>query len=90
MTMTSFDKVWSRILSYQGEVFKTISKLPFTYRVDSEGLITSRNTWHLSKGNFEKAFHLGKGKSLSELSDAGMVGHSYVWAVLNDSRICGW
>jgi hypothetical protein len=82
-----FEKAWELICECEGQMFHTITHLPFTYRLEGDIVIPSRTIYNLSKKNFLKAYLL-QPKSPGEIS--GLVrGSSYVWAILNDSRIGG-
>lgn len=82
----AFDVVWQRIRAREGEAFKTITGLPFTYRMDGAGLITSRTDFRLAMSDMEKAFDAapvsGPGKYGSLVR-----GQPYLWAILHDARI---
>ena len=88
MKTSGFDKVWKRILDFQGDIFQTVTGLDFVYRVQGEVLNTNRTRYNLSKGNFRAAYEL------MPLSNPGQIskiirGSSYVWAILNDPRVKG-
>jgi hypothetical protein len=58
MSKPLFEEIWRRIIAYQGETFRTITKLPFTYEVISDTLRPSRTRYQISKSDFQKAFGL--------------------------------
>ena len=88
------DEIWQRILNHAGERFQTLTGLPFTYevigagrgpiRVFRDGHEVNRN---ISRASFEKALPFMPCDRPSEISEFGIVGRSYVWAILNDPRI---
>lgn len=86
MQKSSFVEIWKRIIAFENKEFKTISKLPFTYRINGNSLCPSRTEYNISKSDFEKAFDLvpidGPGK-INKL----VRGPAYVWAILQDERI---
>ena len=50
---------WIKLKSYEGETFKTVTGLEFTYHFVSDNAIcTSRTKYNLTKANFEKALVL--------------------------------
>jgi hypothetical protein len=86
MSKPSFEEVWKRIVTREGELFRTITDKPFTYRVEGNSLYSSRTDYNISKSNFQKAYRLvpidGPGKIGKEVR-----GPAYVWAILHDQRI---
>lgn len=84
--MPPFNEIWTRIMALQGEEFTTITDLPFTYRIEGDGLFPSRTNYRLSRGNFEKAYAMLPIQGPGEISKS-IHGPSYVWAILNDPRI---
>ena len=91
MKKPSFEKIWKRILACEGEEFRTITNLPFTYKVRGNSLRPSRTEYNISKSDFAKAYELvpidGPGK-ITKL----VRGPTHVWAILHDERISkrGW
>jgi hypothetical protein len=84
--MAEFNLVWERIVKCQGEEFRTKRGKKFIYRIKGQVLIPSRTNYFLSKTNFSKAFQILPLKGPGEISNT-VRGPSYVWAILNDSRI---
>lgn len=88
------DQVWLRIIEHEGHIFHTCTGLPFTYqvigvsrgpvRVVRDGHEIERN---ISRASFEKAFPSMPCDRPSDITETGVVGRSYVWAILNDPRI---
>ena len=88
------DEIWRRILDRAGERFHTSTGLPFTYevvaaargpiRVFRDGQEIDRN---ISRSSFEKAVPSMPCDRPSDIPETGVVGRSYVWAILNDPRI---
>ena len=56
MQKPSFKIVWKRIVTCEGEKFRTVRGLPFTYEVRGEYLISSRTDYSISKSDFAKAY----------------------------------
>ena len=82
-----FEKVWELICQCEGQMFHTIKRLPFTYQLNGDVLNPSRTDYNLSKKNFLKAYLL-QPKRPGEINNI-VRGSSYVWAILNDSRVGG-
>ena len=88
------DKVWKQIVRHAGQTFHTSTGLPFTYqvigatrgpiRVVRDGREINRN---ISWASFEKALPSMPCDGPSDISQTGVSGPSYVWAILNDPRI---
>lgn len=88
------DQLWQQIIKHAGETFHTRTGLPFTYRVigatrgpirvDRDGHEINRN---ISRASFEKAVPSIPCDGPSDIPDTGVVGRSYVWAILSDPRI---
>ena len=84
----NFQSIWNNIINCAGEEFKTITGLPFTYRIEDNYVIPDRTEYPLAKSNFEKA------AAVPNLSGPGQInfisrGPSYVYAILSDKRITG-
>ncbi len=52
-----FQKAWDNLIIHEGEVFKTVKGLEFTYKMvdENNSFITNRGKIALTKNNFEKA-----------------------------------
>jgi len=86
VTPRSFESVWQRISSMEGEQFSTIRGKQFTYEVSGNILIPSIDSqFQLHKSNFKKAFERGRTTGPGAISDVH--GPSYVWAILHDDRV---
>lgn len=83
-----FEKIWNNIVSCQGQTFYKIGGQPFTYIVEGSAIIPNCAKQRLTKANFAKYAEdiIGSDRpgSFSNL----VRGSSYVWAILNDDRIC--
>ena len=82
----NIDEIWKRIKTCQGETFKTIQNLEFSYEVTGDSLIPSRTEYKLSKSDVKKALERVPLKGPGEITD-DVRGPSYIWAILHDSRI---
>lgn len=89
--MTDIATVWQRIERHAGDEFRTITGLPFTYRVPGAFLRVTRDgreiNRSLSRTNFAKALELMPATVPSELKERQ--GSAYTWAILMDRRIRG-
>ncbi len=81
-----FEQVWSRIRTHEGELFHTVTGLPFTYTVPGNYLRVDRTVRNLSRTNFRKAADLMPAPS-GPAALAGLQGASYTWAILMDPRV---
>lgn len=83
-----FDVIWRRIVSLQGETFYTMRGKPFTYKVVGNNLIPLHIAYgNPTKSGFEKAYNLERIVSPSQLNSEGIMGPSYVYAILTDERV---
>ena len=85
------ESVWSRIKSYQGEEFKTATRLPFTYEVEASGIWFFRNGQRinrkLTRTQLDRAIARCPLRSTTEIKD--LMDYSYLFALLMDARIRG-
>ncbi len=81
-----FDIIWNNILCHEGETFYTQKKLPFTYKIIDNCVVTDRTDFKLAKTNFIKAAAIENLTGPGQISKIVM-GSSYVFAILKDSRI---
>lgn len=86
MEIISFDEIWNRIVSNEGQIFKTKTGIEFTYRVVNNGILTSRTNHILSKSDIKKAYDKMPIKGPGEINNL-VRGPAYIWAILNDNRI---
>lgn len=82
----AFDEVWARILQHEGEEFKTVRKIVFTYRIIGGAVVPDHTGFPLSKNEFIKAYSMGELRNPGQISKKVM-GSSYVYAILTDPRI---
>lgn len=90
----TIDEIWSRIVAHEGKTFMTSRSFPFTYkiagdydqriRVFRENHEINRN---ISRKLFEKASTYMPCTKPADILADGIVGRSYVWGILSDSRI---
>lgn len=84
--MMTFEDIWNNVKSNEGEAFKTIRGLEFTYALAGDYLIPSRTNYKISKSDMNKAFDLLPLSGPGEISDV-VRGSAYLWALLHDGRI---
>lgn len=78
---------WMKLQQNEGEEFRTVSGLPFTYEFKGENSIrVSRANQLISKSNFEKAMEYMPLKGPGEISKL-VRGSAYVYALLTDERL---
>ena len=56
--MITFEEIWNNVKSNEGETFKTITNLEFTYTLEGDYLIPSRTDYKIPKSDMNKAFDL--------------------------------
>ncbi len=83
-----FQSIWLNIIHCEGEEFRTITGLPFTYKIEDNYLNTNRTDYPLSKSEFKKAAAIKNLSGPGQISDF-VRGPSYVYAILTDDRITG-
>ncbi len=85
------EAIWQRIVSRQGEQFRTVRGLPFTFEVEGAGIWFFREgkrvNRKLTRTQFEVALSRCPLARTTEISD--LMDYPYVFAVLNDRRIRG-
>lgn len=85
--LTDFEIIWQRIIENEGETFFTITDIPFTYAVANNSVIPGTNR-KIPKSNFANAISLFPISKPSDLPRKTQ-GASYVFGILNDTRITG-
>jgi hypothetical protein len=81
-----FSEVWNRIVAHEGELFHTISNLPFKYQVGGNIVVPDRTRYLLHKSDLEKAYELVPMKGPGIINDL-VRGPAYIWAILHGERI---
>ena len=86
----TFEIIWNRIKENQGKKFSTIKNVTFTYSIGEDNTFNpSVPAYHpkeSNKDNIRKAYEQWPVKGPSFFSK-DIFAASYVWGVLNDSRI---
>ena len=86
MAKPLFEEVWKRIIACEGEEFRTVTNLPFTYEVGGGYLRPSRTDYNISKSDVAKAYSMVPLSGPSGIAKL-VRGPSYVYAILHDERI---
>ena len=76
---------WKKIKAHEEEGFHTVTNKPFVYKVIGDAVVTDSGKWKIPKSQFEKAieYHPSMVKDINNK----VIGPSYVFAILKDSRI---
>ncbi|SEA88848.1 hypothetical protein SAMN02910384_02641 [Pseudobutyrivibrio sp. ACV-2] len=87
--MINAEEAWNNLLKHEGELFYKVRGGSFTYKVcpDQKGFVVDCASFFLTKGNFIKAFDLLPVDAPSKLNNNGVMGSSYLFALLSDKRI---
>ena len=85
----ALESVWQRIKSHQGEEFRTVERLPFTYEVEGAGIWFFRDGRRierkLTRTQVNKAISRCPLARTTEIKD--LMDYSYLFALLMDARI---
>jgi hypothetical protein len=83
------ESVWNRIMSHQGEEFRTARRLPFTYEVEGAGIWFFRDgkrvNRKLTRTQVDKAIARCPLTSTTEIKD--LMDYAYLFGLLMDARI---
>ena len=86
---TASESGWRRIESHQGEEFKTVTRLPFTYAVEGAGIWFFRDgrriNRKLTRTQVDTAIARCPLRSTTEIKD--LMDYSYLFVLLMDARI---
>ncbi|GAA2207724.1 hypothetical protein GCM10009850_031820 [Nonomuraea monospora] len=85
-TAHAFDPVWGRIERYAGEAFRLRRGGTFTYRLRDNEVYPDRTKIGIHRSNFVRAWERRPLSGPGQLSK-DIIGPSYVYAILTDSRI---
>jgi hypothetical protein len=87
----TMEAVWHRIETHQGQKFRTVTQLPFTYAVEGEGIWFFREgrriNRKLTRTQVEVAIARCPLNSTTEIRD--LMDYPYLFALLADARIRG-
>ena len=62
----SFDEIWNRIISSEGQIFKTKTGKEFIIVINN-GIVTNKTNYILSKNDIKKVFNIMPVEGLAEL-----------------------
>lgn len=83
----NIDRVWSNICKYEGEIFFTVRKIQYTYRVEKDYILVNNDKRRkITKLSFQKALSL-ENPTPSRINSENIWGPSYVYGIITDSRI---
>ena len=82
----SFEIIWLRIKSLEGEKFETVSRKPFTYEIEGNIFHSSSTQYNIMKSDFARVLMLVPLDGPGTISN-DVRGSAYIWGVLHDSRI---
>ena len=83
-----FNNVWERTLNHQGEIFYTVTKIPFTYQVNGNSVVPDHTKYPINKSQFIKVYEMKDIQRPGQISNI-IRGSAYVFAILTDDRIAG-
>jgi hypothetical protein len=86
MNKISIEELWRRLKELEGQEFKTIRSLPFTFDIVGKVFHPSRTKYNIGQSDFEKALALVPLSGPGKLGDL-VRGQPYIWAVLHDERV---
>jgi len=85
--MPNIGTVWSRVFAHAGQIFHTVSGIPFTYDCGM-GYIRLKNTErNIPKSNFAKVLSCIPLGNVAKVQRLGVQGPAYLYAILIDPRI---
>ena len=82
----TLNEIWEKIKTFEGEKFRTIRNLEFTYEITGDVIIPSRTEYNIGKSDVGKVLERVPLKGPGEITN-DVRGPSYIWAILHDSRI---
>jgi hypothetical protein len=84
--VSSIEEVWSKILLYEGSVFRQVKGKEFRYTVKGNTIVPNTTNVIIGRGQLEKALIRMPVRGPGNLSD--LRAPSYLFALLTDERIC--
>jgi hypothetical protein len=83
--MISFDAVWQRIVTLQGDTFHQKRGQAFRYGISGNSVVPSTTNRQLPRSHFARAYERSPIDGPGQLQD--LQGPSYLYAILTDPRI---
>lgn len=81
------EKVWNNIKSHEGEMFRTVRGIEFTYVVVEDYiLVNDDKKRRITKDSIKTAITINN-PSPSKIKQEGIWGPSYVYGIITDKRI---
>ena len=85
----NIETVWYNIKLHEGEIFRTITGVEYTYVVYNDCfLVNNLQSRRITKAMIEKAIAL-ENPTVRKIEAEGCRGPSYIWGIIMDSRIKG-
>jgi len=88
----NFDGTWQRIIEHSGEIFCAVRNLEFTYELIEDCMLPYRDGnfvgRKIHRNDFQYVFDNGPYTGPGDINQL-VQGPSFVWAILNDTRIIG-
>lgn len=83
----NIETIWNNIKSNEGETFRTIRGVEYTYVVVEDYiLINNDKKRRITKDSIKTAITINNPSS-SKIQKQGILGPSYVWGIITDKRI---
>ena len=83
----NIETMWNNIKSNEGEIFRTIRGVEYTYVVAEDYiLINNDKKRRITKDSIKTAITINN-PSPSKIQKQGIWGPSYVWGIITDKRI---
>ena len=83
----NIETIWNNITSNEGEAFRTIRGVEYTYVVVEDYiLINNDKKRRITKDSIKTAITINNPSS-SKIQKQGIWGPSYVWGIITDKRI---
>ena len=79
------EKVWSRIVCCEGDVFTQIKGKTFSYKVEYNSIVPSTTNVSIAKSQFEKALEFVPLVNTTPIQH--LWAPSYIYAILMDEKI---
>lgn len=82
--MIAVEELWERLAGYQGEIFYTAKKLPFTFTIRGREMFVDRRQKSITQATFQKALQKieAEPEKVTGPKSLGVFGAPYVYAIL--------
>jgi hypothetical protein len=85
--MPNVEIVWNRILAHGGELFHTVSGIPFTYSSGRHYIRLNNTQRNIPKADFARAVSRIPLGGMAKAQRLGVQGPAYLYAIVMDHRI---